>query len=283
MGPLTSEQRAAFNERAKRGAGPRMEEAHEYAGKNVLDRIELGYDESFIDLGCGNGWAVRHIAQKVPTIGLCVGVDVSDELIQEARRLSAGKFPVKFLVAPIEDVPMGEASFDHAFSMEAFYYVRDPLAALQAVHRLLKPGGRFHLVIDFYKENPASAAWQKDVGFPMHFLSQAEWTELYRQAGFTEVHAERILDDRPAPDGMSFPWGGFSNREELERFRREIGSLYIRGRKAELSHALDPYLERAREDLEREGKTAQAQAPTPTEEPRKKMKRRSLFAGRDRP
>lgn len=252
-GAVPSKVALAFDEWAREGAGARMEESHSYAGRKVLDRIVIGYDESFIDLGCGNGWATRYVAGKVPTIGLCVGVDLSGELIKEARRLSAGKYPIKFLVAPIEEVPFGEAAFNHAFSMEAIYYGEDPLGRIRSAWRLLKVGGRFHLVIDYYTENPLAAAWKDDINVPMSFLSQDEWVAMFKQAGFDEVKAERLLDDRPVPPETQFPWGGFKAREDLVRFRTEIGSLYIVGRKAAFSHTLDPYLERAKDDLAREG------------------------------
>jgi SAM-dependent methyltransferase len=235
-----------------------MEEAHEYAGKRVLDRIEVGYDQSFIDLGCGNGWATRYMASRVETIGLCVGVDASPEFIKQARALSAGGLPIKFLAAPIEQVPFGESSFNHAFSMEALYYVKDPKAALEAVWRILKAGGRFHLVIDYFKENPASAAWQKDSPLKMHFLSQDEWVALLRAAGFQDVVAQRILDDRPVPADLHFPWGGFSTREDLVHFRTQVGSLYLRGTKAALSNVLDMVIDEAsRQAARAEGAGAQ--------------------------
>src|SRR5689334_17094231 len=202
----------AFDAWAREGAGARMEEAHQYAGKKVLDRLTIGYDESFIDLGCGSGWATRYVAEKVPTIGLCVGVDSSPELIKEARRLSAGKFPVKFLVSPMENVPFGEGSFNHAFSMEALYYTQDPLEALKSIWRAHKPGGTFHLVVDYFAENPPSKAWQEDFPAKMHFLSQAEWVGLLEKAGFSDVRAERVLDERPVDGSMPFPWGGFADR-----------------------------------------------------------------------
>jgi SAM-dependent methyltransferase len=263
-----------FDAWAKQGAGARMEEAHEFAGRKVLDRISIGYDESFIDLGCGSGWATRYIAAKVPTIGLCVGVDASPEFIKEARALAAGKYPVKFLAAPIEELPFGESSFDHAFSMEALYYVKDPKVALEAVRRILKVGGRFHLVVDYFKENPASAAWQKDSPLKMHFLSQAEWVALLREAGFEDVVAERILDDRPVPADLKFPWGGFKTGEDLVRFRTEIGSLYVTGRKASASSALDPFLDRARDEIRREEAGGDASVPGPTRGKRHEGKRR---------
>jgi ubiquinone/menaquinone biosynthesis C-methylase UbiE len=266
----------AFDEWARRGAGARMEEAHGFAGKKVLDRIPIGYDESFIDLGCGSGWATRYVAEKVPTIGLCVGVDISPELIKEARQLSAGKFPVKFLVAPMENVPFGEGSFKHAFSMEAIYYTEDPLEAARAIWRILKPQGTFHLIIDFYAENPMSKDWQSDFSTKMHFLGQDEWVSLLGQAGFDDVRAERVLDDRPVEADLRFPWGGFATREDLARFRTSVGSLYIVGRKVELSRALDPYLDRARQGLAGDDAKAKGPRGEPPAEAKKK-KRRGLF------
>jgi len=258
---MPSELSAEFDAWARKGAGAKMEDAHAHAGKKVLDRIPVRYDESFIDLGTGNGWAARHIAGRVPTIGLCVGVDASAEFVEEARRLSAGKYPIKFLQATIEDVPFPEASFDHAFSMEALYYAEDPLVALAGVWRVLRAGGTFHMVIDFYQENPPSARWQADIATPMHLLGEAEWVELFQRAGFVDVVAERVLDERPVPEGMPFPWGGFETREELLEFRTEVGSLYVRGTKRHVSPALDPYLQRAEralaDDAER-GATARA-------------------------
>ena len=246
---MPHENAGPFNEWARRGAGPKMEEAHAHTGRKVLDRLQVGYDEAFIDLGCGTGWAARYIAEKVPTIGLCVGVDVSEELIKQARALASGKYPVKFLVAPFEDVPFGDASFHHAFSMEALYYAKDPLAAAKSAWRLLKPGGSFHFLTDFYPENPPSAAWKDDIAVPMHNLGEAEWVALFKRAGFAEVASERVFDDRPIPEGLGFPWGGFKTREDLHRFRTEYGSLYVSGRKGEGSPGLDPYIDHAVESL----------------------------------
>ena len=251
---------ALFDSWAKQGTGARMEEAHEYAGKKVLDRISIGYDESFIDVGCGNGWATRYIASKVQTIGLCVGIDASPEFIKEARALSASRYPIKFLASPVEDVPFGESSFNHAFSMEALYYTPDLSAALKSIWRVLKAGGTFHLVVDYFKENTASEAWQKDSSLKMHMLSEAEWVAALGAAGFAETKAERILDDRPVAPDMKMPWGGFQTREDHIRFRTEIGSLYLRGKKSSLSHDLDKVLERASAEIARD--TAQEPAKT---------------------
>ena len=160
--------------------------------------------------------------------------------------------------------------------MEALYYVEDPLAALKSIWNLLKAGGQFHLVIDFYKENPLSAAWQDDIPVKMHYLSETEWVRLFKGAGFAQVRSERILDDRVVPKDMHFPWGGFKTREDLGQFRTKIGSLYVRGMKTHPSAALDPYLDRAKDALAQDGQLAGA-GRAPLETPEKKKRRFGIF------
>jgi hypothetical protein len=109
----------------------------------------------------------------------------------------------------------------------------------------------------------------------MHFLGQDEWAGLFKQAGFVDVQSERILDDRLIAESLPFPWGGFKSRADLATFRAEIGSLYIVGRKAEVSHALDPYLDQARKDL---GQTPAKGSPAGAQDkPGGKRKRFGLF------
>ncbi len=60
---------------------------------------------------------------------------------------------------------------------------------------------------------------------------------------------------------MKMPWGGFKTREDLAHFRTKVGSLYVRGTKAELSHALDQVLERAKEEIQAEDSPATKRKP----------------------
>ena len=65
-----------------------MEKGHAAAVKEMLnfayhERCKLGEKFSFLDLGCGNGWVVRQVAEN----GLCkraVGVDGAQQMIFNA-------------------------------------------------------------------------------------------------------------------------------------------------------------------------------------------------------
>ena len=78
-----------FGQWAKQGKDEGMEKGHAAAVKEMLnfayhERYELGEKFSFLDLGCGNGWVVRQVAEN----GLCkraVGVDGAQQMIFNAE------------------------------------------------------------------------------------------------------------------------------------------------------------------------------------------------------
>src|ERR1700751_2712770 len=81
-----------FNRWAEAGEGEKMEGHHlDITGKTIR-LMNLRPGERVLDLGCGSGWATRLIARLVTDgpegFGQVVGVDVSDEMIRQARAAS---------------------------------------------------------------------------------------------------------------------------------------------------------------------------------------------------
>ncbi|HJZ54898.1 MAG TPA: class I SAM-dependent methyltransferase [Gemmataceae bacterium] len=97
-----------------------------------------------IDLGCGTGRLCVHFAAKGYE---CVGVDLSDEMLAQARNAASG---VTFLKANLVDLTgLPESSFDYAACLlSTLGMVRgteNRAKVLANAFRLLKPGGRFVL------------------------------------------------------------------------------------------------------------------------------------------
>ena len=76
--------------------------------------------------------------------------------------------------------------------MEVLYYLPSLSAALEEIVRLLKPGGRFACVVDYYQENEASHSWPEDVGVAMRLLSAADWRAAFEAAGLEVVDQSRV-------------------------------------------------------------------------------------------
>ncbi|HEY0544654.1 MAG TPA: methyltransferase domain-containing protein [Pyrinomonadaceae bacterium] len=218
--------RLEFNEWAREGRGERMERGHRPTGEQAIARLNLKADSRVLDLGCGSGWATRLMALRA-TNGRVVGIDISDEMIAQARASSAQYSNVEFRIGSAEQLPFADGEFTHAFSMESIYYYADMAQALKEVRRVLAPGGVFASVVDLYQENEPSHQWIEQLKVPVQLLSVEEYHQLFARAGFDEVSDERLYDPTPIPD--DYAGGSFKSREDYLKYR-ESGSLLVCGR-----------------------------------------------------
>jgi len=81
-----------FNRWAAEGEGPKMERHHLDITEKTIRLMNLRPGERVLDLGCGSGWATRLLARLVGDgpegFGQVVGIDVSDEMVRQARESS---------------------------------------------------------------------------------------------------------------------------------------------------------------------------------------------------
>lgn len=210
----TSRVRTVFDDWAVRGRAEGMERGHGPVARKAFHHLGLKPDSWYLDIGCGNGYTVRWAAEDVPN-GKAFGIDVAPEMIARARGLSRGTANAEFQLAtfPEHDLPLGR--FDAMFSMEVLYYLPSLSQALEEVVRLLKPGGRFVSVVDFYEENPASHSWPADVGVAMRLLSAAQWRAAFEGAGLKVTEQGRVT---LPPEQASEAW------------KVDVGSLMTVGR-----------------------------------------------------
>jgi len=194
--------RELFDDWAREGRAEGMEAGHGPAARLAFQRLGLQRAGRYLDIGCGNGYTVRWAAAAAPD-GHAMGVDISDEMIGRARRMSEGIPNVSFIAGAFPHVDAGAAPFDAVFSMEVLYYLPDLPAALRRIHDIMVPGGRFACVVDYYGENEASHGWPADLGVPMTLLDERGWSKAFEDAGLTVVEQSRL---RLSPDAASSPW-----------------------------------------------------------------------------
>ena len=202
--------RKTFDEWAQNGRAELMEVEH---GKNVskfLDSIKFDEKFSFLDVGCGNGWVVRKIAND-KNCKKAVGIDKSKKMIVQAKK-KKDSTKEEFFHSDIESWKY-RGKFDFIFSMESLYYSDSIIVALKKIFKLLKPGGRFFCGTDFYTDNKATARWVDIMKIQMHLHSKKEWKEFFKEAGF-EVKTKQIKD-----------------LKSKKKWKREFGTLFIIGTK----------------------------------------------------
>jgi ubiquinone/menaquinone biosynthesis C-methylase UbiE len=217
--------RLEFNDWARAGKGPSMEQGHRPVGEQAIALMAIPGDARVLDVGCGSGWATRLLAEQARE-GRVVGIDIADEMIALARSSSTSFRNVAYEVASAERLPFGKGEFTHAFSMESLYYYADLPAALKEIKRVLQPGGIFVCVVDLYEESVATHQWIEQLKVPVQLLSAADYRTLFESAGFINVSDRRLHDPRPVPD--DYTGGSFQTRADLVEYR-EAGSLMLRG------------------------------------------------------
>jgi len=166
---------------------------------------ELHAGERVLDLGSGGGIDVLLSARRVGPDGFAYGVDMTDEMLDLARRNAreAGVTNVDFLRGHIEDVPLPDGSVDVVISNCVVNLSPDKAKVIAEIRRLLVPGGRIG-ISDIVADESLSAEQRAErgswAGCIAGALTVSELRALLDQAGFVDVGIELTHEVVP---GMS--------------------------------------------------------------------------------
>ncbi|MCU0506575.1 MAG: arsenite methyltransferase [Chloroflexi bacterium] len=111
---------------------------------NPVAVAELRLGETVLDLGSGGGIDVLLSARRVGPDGRAIGLDMTDDMLELARRnaAQAGATNVEFVRGTIEAMPLPDASVDVVISNCVINLAADKAAVFREIARVLRPGGR---------------------------------------------------------------------------------------------------------------------------------------------
>jgi SAM-dependent methyltransferase len=153
---------------------------------------DLHEGETVLDLGSGAGADVLITARRVGPTGKAIGLDMTDEMLELARRnaTEAGANNVEFLKGYIEEIPMPDNSVDVVISNCVINLSADKHQVIREVARVLRPGGRF-AVSDVIADPDMDAATRKDMeqwtGCIAGALTRVEFAVALHDAGLDDV------------------------------------------------------------------------------------------------
>jgi SAM-dependent methyltransferase len=114
-------------------------------------------EQAVLDIGCGLGRLTRAAAARSRRV---VGLDVSEEMLSQARELNSQLTNVEWIHSDGHSLqPIPDASLDCCISLVVFQHIPDPaitLGYLREIGRVLRPGGfaAFQLSTDVGLHHP---------------------------------------------------------------------------------------------------------------------------------
>ena len=192
---LTHEQRNVRKWDARAGSyDQRRFDYFRWMQRKAVSHLGVKAGIHFLDLGCGTGQAVRQVAALTQHIGVFCGIDLSPRMIEVARQ--AGRLKnVRFEVASAERLPLVDDSFDAILCTNSFHHYRQPMKALEEIHRVLRFGGKL-CILDITTDGPFSR-WldtrlRRKEAEHVRFYSTAEFARMFAAVGL-KVVMSRII------------------------------------------------------------------------------------------
>jgi ubiquinone/menaquinone biosynthesis C-methylase UbiE len=178
--------------------------------------------ETVVDLGSGAGIDVFLSAKKVTEAGRVIGIDMTDEMLERARRNAKehGFTNVDFRKGDIEQrIPVDDSSVDVVISNCVINLTVNKVDAFKEIYRILKPGGGRMVISDLVTDTeiaPSDANAQMWSSCIDGALTKEHYIDSIRQAGFqkAEVLSEQLYMD--------------DEGNQVDGKRRKITSLVIK-------------------------------------------------------
>jgi arsenite methyltransferase len=181
---------------------------------------DLQKGETVVDLGSGAGIDVFLSAKRVSNEGKVIGIDMTDEMLERARRNAneGGYTNVEFRKGDIEEtIPVDENSVDVVISNCVINLAIDKVKAFKEIHRILKNGGRMVIsdLVSDGKISPESIDLEKWSSCIDGTLTKEDYIASIRKAGFQNIS---VLEECLYLEGI----------EEEETGSRKIVSTVVR-------------------------------------------------------
>ena len=144
----------------------------------LLPRLQPG--QRLLDVGCGPGTVTSGLARAVAP-GLVTGLDAASDVLATAREHAAetGLANLEFVEGDVYALDYSGDTFDVVYANQLLQHLSDPVAALQEMRRVLRPGGLLGVRdADYATMQP----YQK-------FPEFERWNALYHQVAYAN-HAE---------------------------------------------------------------------------------------------
>jgi ubiquinone/menaquinone biosynthesis C-methylase UbiE len=168
----------------------------------LLDEAALQPGECALDIATGPGTVARLAARRLGPRGRLVAIDIAQTMldIAQGKMPLADSAPIEYRLSPAVPLPAAAEEFDAVLCQQGLQFFPDRAAALQQMHRVLKPSGRAAIAVwAELKRNEIYAAFHAAlhatapaelaelITAPFSWPSGAALTKAAEEAGFRQV------------------------------------------------------------------------------------------------
>jgi len=173
---------------------PALNRVNARVNRTALDLLSLRPDDRLLDVGFGGGLMLRAALDRLPG-GFVAGIEISEPMLKLARsrfrqELDSGRLEVK--EGSVSSIPFADGSFTRVTAVNTLHFWPEPARGLSEVLRVLKPGGRFVVIL-------RPKEYLDRIRFTSHGFTayvDHELGGLLGQAGFDEIRVEQREDQR---------------------------------------------------------------------------------------
>jgi len=116
----------------------------------LLEPAGIAEGQTVLDFGSGPGHLTRELARRTGPSGHVHGVDVNAAFVEKSQQSAAEEEISEHLtfhhVESGADIPLADASIDRVICKNVLEYVPDLASTLAEFHRVLRVGGRVHII-----------------------------------------------------------------------------------------------------------------------------------------
>lgn len=117
--------------------------------RRLAEHAVRGPVRTILDVACGTGAVMAQVVQRCPPGTQVVGVDFTEAMLRRGQERLAQRVPqgmLAFCVGDAQRLPYATGGFDVLTMMFGLRNFDDPLGSLHECFRVLRAGGRIHLV-----------------------------------------------------------------------------------------------------------------------------------------
>ena len=165
-----------------------------------LDKYSLNTNGIMLDVGCGEGRHIFGIMQQNPLMQ-CIGLDMDKKSLKKAEEGYAyfrtlSQAGADFLIGTAYSIPLPDNSVDIVICSEVLEHLHEYNDAINEIHRVLKPGGKFYASVP--ASWPEKICWalskdyQNQPGGHLRIFNQKSLIEEIKLSGFNFLSSEKF-------------------------------------------------------------------------------------------